>query len=231
MGYWCSLHLFDDRKFYREVVPQLKGEAGDLTEASREFLKHYFVGGISHLSEEKINSLIEQNNQSVISISKAMNQTFKIHDEFEKITDYESQKLFLGKLEWHYEFSKFLEYYLFKTCADYNPHLGLGKGGVSRNFTINSKTVTCNIIDELDNWNDFLLQDGMGIANWITHEDVELLFLDKENLHFEDNERAESFLELLDIAYKNKLGFIIGIDMQERQLELLYKNKLLTGSL
>ncbi|MFC0776472.1 hypothetical protein [Flavobacterium sp. HJSW_4] len=231
MGYWCSLHLFDDKKFYKEVVPQLRGEVGDLTEAIREFLKHYLTGGISHLSDEKLNSLIEQNNQNIISISKSMDQTFKIHHEFDKITDYKSQNSFLSRLDGHYEFCKFLEYYLFKTCADYNPYLGLGKGGVSRNFTISSKTMASNIIDELDDSYDFLSEDRMGIANWITHEDVELLYLDKENLHFEDNERAESFLKLLDIAYQNKLGFIMGIDMRESQLELLYENKLLKGHL
>ena len=231
MGYWCSLHLFDDKKFYREVVPRLKGEIGDLTEASREFLQYYNYGGISHFSDEKINSLIEQNNQRVISISKSMDQTFKIHQEFGKITGYENQKLFLGQLDGHYEFCEFMQYYLFKTCADYNPYLGLGKGGVSRNFTIASKTISCNVMSELDYWSDFFANGMMGITNWITHEDVEFLFLDKENLRFEDNERAESFLELLDIANKNKLGLIMGVDMRESQLELLYKNKLLTENL
>lgn len=71
----------------------------------------------------------------------------------------------------------------------------------------------------------------MGITNWITHEDVILLFLDKENLHFEDSELAEAFLKLLDIAHKNKLGFIMGVDMRESELELLSKNKLLASDL
>ncbi|MCR4031190.1 MULTISPECIES: hypothetical protein [Flavobacterium] len=228
MGYWCSLHLFDDKKlFYSEVVPQLRGEVGDLTEATREFLKHYLVGGIARFSEEKLNSLIEENIQKIISVSKSLDETFKIHQEFHGITDYHTQNRFIGSLDGHYEFCQFLEYYIFKTCADYNPHLGLGKGGVSRNFDIPIKTISWNIIGELDNWNDFLSQDRMGISNWITHEDVELLYLDKDNLHFEDSKIAESFLELLDVAYRNKLGLIMGIDMRESQLELLYKNKLL----
>ncbi|MBW1658716.1 hypothetical protein [Flavobacterium quisquiliarum] len=227
MGYWCSLHLFDDKKFYSKVVPELKGEIGDLTEACREFLKYYLVGGISRFSEGEINSLIEENIRKIVFISNSLDESFKIHHEFHKINNYDAQISFIGKLDGHYEFCKFLEYYIFKTCADYNPHLGLGKGGVFRNFNIPMKTLSCDIIGELDNWNDFLSQDRMGIANWITYEDVELLFYDKENLHFEDNERADTFLELLDVAYKNKLGFIVGIDMRETQLELLYENKLL----
>lgn len=231
MGYWRTLHLFDDKIFYKKVVRELKGENGDLTEACREFLKYYVTGGISHLSNEKINSLVEQNIRRIISISNSLDETFKIHHEFHKITNYDSQNLFLSNLDGHYEFCKFLEYYLFKTCADFNPHLELGKGGVARNFNIHIKTLSYNIIEELDDWNDFLSEDRMGITNWITHEDVALLFLDKENLHFEDNELAEAFLSLLDIAYKNKLGFIMGVDMRENQLELLSINKLLVNDL
>lgn len=226
MGYWCTLHLFDDKKFYKEVVPQLKGETGDLTEACREFLKHYYLGGISHLSSEKINSLIEYNIEKIISISNGLDETFKIHHEFHKGTNNDHQNLFLASLEGHYEFSEFLEYYLFKTCADFFPYLILGKGGVSRNFNIPIKTLCYPIVQELDHWNDFLSNDRMGITNWITNEDVELLYLDKENLHFEDNQRAEGFLNLLDVAYYNKLGFIVGVDMRDNQLKLLAENKL-----
>jgi len=231
MGYWRTLHLFDDKKFYKEVVPELKGEIGDLTQPCLEFLKYYTTGGISHLSTEKLNSLVEQNIQRIISISNSLDETFKIHHEFHKITNYDSQNLFLSSLDGHYEFCKFLEYYLFKTCADFNPHLGLGKGGISRNFNIHIKTLSYNIIEELDDWNDFLSQDSMGITNWITNEDIQLLFLDKENLHFEDNDLAKAFLTLLDIAHKNKLGFIMGVDMRESELELLSKNKLLVNDL
>ena len=231
MGYWRTLHLFDDKKFYKEVVPELKGETGDLTQSCLEFLKYYTVGGISHLSSEKLNSLVEQNIQRIISISNSLDETFKIHHEFHKITNYDSQNLFLSSLDGHYEFCKFLEYYLFKTCADFNPHLGLGKGGVSRNFNIHIKTLSYNIIEELDDWNCFLSQDSMGITNWITNEDIQLLFLDKENLHFEDNDLAKAFLTLLDVAHKNKLGFIMGVDMRESELELLSKNKLLFNDL
>ncbi|MCV9932503.1 hypothetical protein OIU80_09425 [Flavobacterium sp. LS1R47] len=231
MGYWRTLHLFDDKKFYKEVVPELKGEIGDLTQSCLEFLKYYTTGGISHLSTEKLNSLVEQNIQRIISISNSLDETFKIHHEFHKITNYDSQNLFLSSLDGHYEFCKFLEYYLFKTCADFNPHLGLGKGGISRNFNIHIKTLSYNIIEELDDWNDFLSQDSMGITNWITNEDIQFLFLDKENLHFEDNDLAKAFLTLLDIAHKNKLGFIMGVDMRESELELLSKNKLLVNDL
>ena len=68
----------------------------------------------------------------------------------------------------------------------------------------------------------------MGISNWITNEDVELLYLDKENLYFEGDTYATEFMTLLEIAQKNKLGLIMGIDMRECTLELLPKNKLIS---
>jgi len=67
----------------------------------------------------------------------------------------------------------------------------------------------------------------MSIINWITHEDVEYLYLDKEILHFKDNETSEGFLTLPGVAKNNKLAFIIGRDMRENKLELLPSNKII----
>ncbi|MEN2400174.1 hypothetical protein GKZ90_0010320 [Flavobacterium sp. MC2016-06] len=227
MGYWCTLHLFDDRKFYNEVVPELRGETGNLSNDCLDFLKGYTVGGISHLSDGKRDELVQHTIEKITSIANSLDKTFKIHDELHKIPEYKEQLSFLGKLEGYYEFCKFFEYYVFKTCADFYPHLILGKGGVYRNFEINVKTLSCSIIAELDDWNAFICYDSMGITSWITSEDVELLYLDKNNLLFTDNERAEGFLTLLEVAYNNKLGLIIGVDMREEKLELLPENKLI----
>ena len=226
MGYWCTLHLFDDKKFYKEVVPILKGEAGDLTNDCVEFLKSHVTGGIAHLSKQDINNLVEQTIKKNNSISNSLDKTFKTNGEYQKFKDSDSQRIFLNDLDGYYDFCKFFEYYIFMTCSDFFPHLPLGKGGVFRNFEINVKTLSYSIIGTLDNWNEFLCGDGMGITNWITNEEVQDLYLDKENLHFNDNERAEGFLTLLEVAHEYKLGLIIGVDMRENNLELLPNNKL-----
>lgn len=225
MGYWCTLHLFDDKKFYKEVVPILKGETGDLTADCLEFLKFHVVGGISHLSQQEVSNLVEQTIEKIISISNSLDSTFKINSEYQKIKNYDNQITFLNNLEGLYDFNKFFEYYIFKTCADFFPHLTLGKGGVSRNFKIPIKTLSETIIGELDDWNYFFCYDTMGIKNWITNEDLKYIYLDKEHLHYNDNERAEAFLSLLEIAHNNELGFIIGVDMSEHRLKLLPVNK------
>ncbi|MBE8728098.1 hypothetical protein [Flavobacterium hungaricum] len=228
MGHWCSLHLFDDSKFYCEVIPVLKGETGDLTEMCLEFLKTHLVGGISRFTEVEIERMVENYVEKFILISRSFDETFKNQDEFIQKISYEERKKNISNLDAHYEFCRFFEYYLFASCADFFPHLGLGKGGVSRRFEIPSRTVAENIISELDNWNEFLAAYGMGITNWISSEDVEILYLDRENLKFEDNESAEFFLQLLEIAYNHNLGFVCGVDMNEESLELLPQNKLLS---
>ncbi|MFD1601897.1 hypothetical protein ACFSJW_17770 [Flavobacterium artemisiae] len=226
MGYWCSLHLFDDSKFYCEVIPVLKGETGDLTEICLQFLKTHLVGGISRFTEAERERMVENYVEKFISISKSFDETFKKQDEFIQKISYEERNKFLSTLDAHYEFCRFFEYYLFAACADFFPHLGLGKGGVSRRFEIPARTVTENVISELDNWNEFFSAYGMGITNWISNEDVQILYLDKENLKFEDSELAEGFLTLLEIAYNNNLGLVCGVDMNEKALELLPQNKL-----
>jgi len=226
MGYWTTLHLFDDKKFYKEVVPILKGEAGNLTNEFVEFLKSHVTGGIAHLAKGDINNLVEQTIKKINSISNSLDKTFKTSGEYQKIKDYDTQRHFLNDLDGYYDFCKFFEYYIFMTCSDFFPHLPLGKGGVLRNFEINVKTLSHSIIGALDNWNEFLCGDGMGITNWITNEEVQVLYLDKVNLRFNDNERAESFLTLLEVAHEYKLGFIMGVDMREGVLELLPNNKL-----
>lgn len=231
MGYWTTLHLFDDEIFYKKVVPELKGEKGDLKLDCLEFLSSHITGGIAHLSETEITKLLQNFITNVNKISNSFDKTFKLHNEFYKIDSEDERSVFLDKLEGHYDYCKFFEYYVFKTCADFFPYIPLGKGGVFRNFDLKYKTLAYSIILELDSINEFHNEDRMGITNWITNEDIEFLYLDKENLNFEDNETANTFMTLLEIAHQNKLGMVMGIDMREWRLELLPQNKLVNPSI
>lgn len=225
MGYWRTLHLFDDRKFYTETVPALKGEAGDLTADCREFLRSHVTGSTLHLSEQELEKLVNETIEHIVSISNSLDETFKINSEYQKVENTNTEMAFCNDLEGYYEFSKFFEYYTFKTCADFFPHLGLGKGGVSRNFERSEKALSYSVLEDLDDWNNFLCFDRMGITNWIPHEDLQYLYLDKENLKHDGNEPAEAFLTLLEIAHDHKLGFIMGVDMREEILRSLPGNK------
>lgn len=225
MGYWCTLHLFDDKKFYKEIVPTLKGETGDLTADCQEFLKSHVTGSTSRLSKQELEKLVNETIKNIVSISNSFDKNFKINSEYQKIENYDAKLAFLNSSDKHYDFCKFFEYYIFKTCVDFFPHLPLGKGGVSRNFEISAEALSDSITGELDNWNDFFCFYTTGITNWISHEDVQYLYLDKDNLKHDDNERAKAFLSLLEIAHSNELSFITGVDMRDEILELLPNNK------
>lgn len=229
MGYWTTLHLFDYKTFYNERVPVLKGEKGSLEDDCLEFLKLYATGGIARFSESKVSDLIRQNIETINRFSNSFDKSFKVHHEFHKIKNDNDRSLYLSQLEGYSDFRRFIEYYIFKTCADFFPYIPLGKGRVSHNFNIHFKTLSYSIIEELDSRNEFFCEDMMGVSNWITHEDVELLYLDRSNLYSDNNERAEAFLTLLDVAYKNGLGLVMGIDMREGILELLPGYKLISS--
>lgn len=94
-----------------------------------------------------------------------------------------------------------------------------------RQFELSPETLSYSIIGELDDWNPSFHYDGMGITNWLTHEDIQYLYLDKENLNHDDDSLGEEFLSLLEIAHSNEIGFITGVDMRENILELLPNNK------
>jgi hypothetical protein len=231
MGYWTTLHLFDEKNFYEKVVPELRGLNGSIKSDYLQFSKSHRTGGIEHFSESELNVFLDNSVSNVHHIANSFDKTFKIHNKFHKIKEYDDRQLSLNKIDGHYDFCKFFEYYIFKTCADFFPHIPLGKGGILRNFNLNEKTLSYSIICELDSENGFFgCGERMGISNWITSEDVELLYLDKENLCFDDNEHATGFMTLLEIAQKNKLGLIMGIDMRECTLELLPKNKLISSN-
>ena len=226
MGYWRTLHLFDDKKFYKEIVPTLKGETGDLTADCQEFLKSHVTGSTSRLSKQELEKLVNETIKNIVSISNSFDKTFKINSEHQKIGDYNDQIEFLNKSDIHYDFCKFFEFYIFKTCADFFPHLPLGKGGVMRQFKLSPETLSYSIIGELDDWNPSFHYDGMGITNWLTYEDLQYLYLDKENLNHDDDSLGEEFLSLLETAHSSEIGFITGVDMRENILELLPNNKI-----
>ncbi|MBO0593994.1 hypothetical protein I2486_21550 [Cellulophaga sp. E16_2] len=231
MGYWCTLHLFNEEKFYSETVLELKGQVGNLLPSYKEFLRTNVTGGINHLTIKEIDELALSQLEKIYKISNSFNETFKNYPAFHSLKNWDLELNFLGSLEGHYEFCKFFEYYIFEKCSDFYPHIPLGKGGVTRNFDLKPNTYSNNIIGALDSWNHFFLQDMFGITNWISNEDIELLILDKQNLVFEENIIAEATIRFIEIANQNKLRLLAGVDLDIDRNELLPQNKLITSDL
>ena len=231
MGYWCTLHLFDEKKFYQEGISMLKGETGNLSEVCFNFLKNHLVGGFSNLSIHEINLIVEQKKQRIINISSSLDNTFLISSELNNIKDNENRNFFLNNLDGYYDFCKFFEYFVFNYYSDFFPHLILGKGGALRNFDLKVKSISYEIISKLDYWNEFLCGFDSGITNWLSNEDVNLIYLDMENLNPIENNSSEGFQSIIKIAKNKELGLIIGVNMIEQILERLPNNKLINDSI
>lgn len=233
MGYWCTLHLFNDRKFHEELIPEMRGIKGNIDSVCKDFLECYTVGGVRNYSVTELSKRVSQVTRQINEISNSMDHSFKLHHEFCKINDFDTSMDYLGKMEGHYEFCKFLEYSIFRCCADFYPHIPLGKGGLGRNFDFNKKykSLSFSIVNELDKWNTFFCADMMGITNWLNKEEVELLYLDRENLISKENTRGDIIYNLIEIANEYNMGLVVGIDMREDNLERLPSYKLIKAEM
>ncbi len=224
MGRWTTLHLFDDKLFYLKVVPELKGEKGNLENVYLNFLKTHMVGGIDKFTQNEIQTLIRKSLDEFQIESQKFDIQFKHHKEFDLKNSTDSNKLYSSS--WYYDFCRFFEYYVFHTCADFYPHIPCGKYGVVHKFDIDYKLIGFDVLLEFSSFT-FFAHDGTGIDGWITNEDVELLYYERDLLILADDEFQNPFLQLLQIAYDNKLGLLLGGDMREDTLESLPKFKLL----
>jgi hypothetical protein len=123
MGVWNTLHLFDINEFYENRVPILRGEKGSLENDYKEFLKSYKIGGISKLSSSELIKQIEKSVSEIIKISNLFDPTFRTHKIYDCIESWDEKRKYLNDNEYYYEFDSFFEYYIFKYCADFYPHL------------------------------------------------------------------------------------------------------------
>jgi hypothetical protein len=63
-----------------------------------------------------------------------------------------------------------------------------------------------------------------GLINWVTNEDLQLLWMDKENIYSADaktDNYFSDFCTFIEIALENNLGVISGTNMNESTLKLI----------
>ncbi|TPN87933.1 hypothetical protein [Aquimarina algicola] len=233
MGAWNTLHLFDINKFYNDAVPLFLGEKGSIRDDYLDFLKSYVFGGIEHLSNTELQNRI---NKSIVSLKEIANQfdsDFKKHKEYDFIKSEKEKQNYLDKHPEYYEFGAFFEYYIFKYCADFFPHIVCSKYGLLSILDPKRNSIGYEILRNLENYDNFFCPDGDGIVGWISIEDTEILlnckedFFSKDDCDDDDYSYLESFMKLVEIATNNKLGLIRGQDMREWTLERLPQFKLL----
>ena len=234
MGKWHTVHLFDEKKFREIVIPKLRGLNGGVQD---DFMNIYFFFpghfplyySICKLSKEEQENSIKNEVNAIEEFSKSFDDTFKLHREFSKDSKIRELKVMPSN------FMKLFEALVFKYCVDYFPFFASGKHGISSpsRFCWKSPSIGLELIRELDygDYDNFnLFSDDFGIVNWITNEELSLIYDDKQKIRDDGNEAHIGFFNLVDMAYQNGLGLIQGVGMNEDLLQRLPQNKVASES-
>lgn len=237
MGSWNTLHHFDDKKFYSKIVPDLRGEGYLLRNYFNSEFGKYIVGN-SDQNEERITDIIK--------FSQLLDDEFKIHETLFSIKnrkksvneEYSSfiKKLYKDEDDFYRENEPIIEdinliltLIIFSECASFNPHLILGRTIFTACVGAKPGSIAEEIISDFTN-NELgsifypVASNCNGLINWVTNEDLQLLWLDKENLYStgKDAEKYFSdFYKFIEIAIENDLGVISGTNMNESFLKLI----------
>ncbi|WP_299625577.1 hypothetical protein [uncultured Tenacibaculum sp.] len=233
MGAWNTMHVFSNEIFYNEVVPKLRGEKGCIKEDFIEFYASHKTGGIIHMSPEELDKEVSLIVKGIHNISNQLDKTFKVHEVFNFIEDWNEQEKYLNAIEFIYDFGKFLEYYIFKYCADFSPYVICGKRGIRTVINYKANSVTEEVLNVLENYDTIFCYDGMGIVNWISNEETALFSmfqedLIREHLNKEDEEYYNEIEQFLKFVVENNLSLIRGQDMREWNLVKLPQYKLIS---
>jgi hypothetical protein len=222
MGNWHTLHLFNDKIFYQDLVPKFKNHKYNLRQEYLEYMKHNTTGGINQYEVEELNRIIDNSIRDIRFHTDKMNEEFKVHSEYNFIEGYKNKRKYLSNYPIVYSLGCFMEFMIFSKCADFYPQKTLGKAGLrveaSKNSVADEILVNINFYDSI-----FIADDYSGIFGWITNEEVELLYYSKNQLINHD----AGFINLLDKAFEYKLGLVIGVNMHEGVLKRLDSFKLI----
>lgn len=208
MGQWHTLHLFDDKRFYTDTVPLLKGQQGDI----QAYYTKYEQTCIKGKCDIPLAELVTVFNQLKGYRLEYLPFMEVIHKEWYP---------FLNTLPWTYHLSAFFEYVVFSHCADYVPYFRLGKSAaIHRVPGINHKGLSYEIICELSMNNPGIFTaEGMGVTGWITSEEVKALLAglkNEETIH-----DIEDFIAFLEVTASLDMGVIAGVDLREGTLREL----------
>lgn len=237
MGDWNTLHHFDDQKFYSEIVPDLQSEGHLLRNYFNSEFGKYIVCD-NHQNEGRITDIMK--------FSQFLNDEFKIHETLlsiqtrkknvnEEYSDF-IKKLYKDEDDFYRKNGQIIEdinliltLIIFSECASFNPHLILGRSIFTGCVSAKPGSIAEDFISGFTN-NELgsILYSSRsncnGFINWITHEDLKLLWLDKENLHSTGKDADtyfSDFYKFIEIAIENDLGVISGTNLNEEVLKLI----------
>jgi len=230
MGDWNTLHIFNDRDFYDRLVPDFKDRGAMFKHHMDSLLGKYILGN---------NDNSETRTLHLVDLCRQLKPDFKIHGAYYKIESRqkkptEDYKDFISKrVEDGHDFLRvnasviedlnlLLTLVIFAECGAFNPHLILGRRTFSSNIKARPGSLAENIIQQT--WYHPLgsiYTTGSGPMNWISYDELNLLWLDKHNLHVppEGSEQyLQEFLEFTELALQHKCGFISVTNVNETML-------------
>lgn len=240
MGDWNTLHFLNDKYFTEKVVPDLLGN-GNL-------LKKYFEAELSRCMFFD-NSNAEQRISNLTEFFRFLEKDFKKHKTLLAILNREKKpgEPYLESIQKRYQEEKafiekhgtvisdltyILPHLLFSECAAFNPHLILGRRIFTNRVDAKPGSVAAEIIPKIIHSESGCIysQFGEGIINWVTQEELELLWLDRDNI-ISTNKEAEDyfndFIKFIETALQNNLGVISVTNVKEYLLKTT-KNPIFT---
>lgn len=181
-----------------------------------------------------IESILAQWNRFQLNPALTPEQIFKISAGFSH--DFRSHKLLsdskddspaesLISHDWYYDFNSFFEFAIFAVAADFNPHFKLGKRPIAYQVEIaEGGDFSEDLLSMLGfPARHFLFgQDGSGIEGWITAEELELIWGEREFFPMTVPGGGESprlnteFLDFVERLHRASCGIIAGVEMRER---------------
>lgn len=233
MSDWNTLHFFDDKTFYAKVVPDLLGKG--------ELLKKHFESKLGN-SILWGNSNSDRRIEAILKFCHSFDKDFKIHKDLYAIVARKKKpgEQYLDALHaMHHDAEKFkkqnykviddlteiLPLLVFSECAGFNPHLILGRRIFTGRVNAKPKSVAEEIIIRITNQeHGSVYPYNSGIINWITNEDLRLLWMDKDSLFPTDADSEgylQEFLTFIEIALDNNFGVISGSNMKESILKMI----------
>ncbi len=234
MGDWNTLHLFDFDKFKTKIVPQLS----NIEYLEQATNNQTFKSFRRFPNKKELLQVVDCVNQFDIDFRKHPNMYDKnIYTRKENETNYQVE-LRVNKHEENYQrqlineidiLSIIIQIKCFEHCAFYNPHFILGRRIFSSALDFKSNSIAEEICHKIIDQELMFYNCGVNqIINWISNEELQLLYLDIENIlpkKPEDEDYIKGFKTFVDIAYKNKLGFITLSNINEDVIKMIKNNQ------
>ncbi|WDF62627.1 hypothetical protein [Flavobacterium sp. KACC 22763] len=235
MSDWNTLHFFDDKTFYTKVVPDLLGKG--------ELLKKHFESKLgNNILWDNRNS--KERIDAILKFCHFFDKDFKVHQDLYALISREKKpgEQYLEALhairkdEKEFkeqnsqvidDLTEILPLLIFSECASFNPHLILGRNIFRSRVNARPKSAAAEIITRItDQEYGSVFPYNSGIVNWVTNDDLQLLWMDKESLFSTDADSEDyfqEFLKFIEIAIENNLGVISGSNMKESILNSIKK--------